>query len=369
VIVASHLRAVLLATVAITGCSTENKISVELREPAYIMYRVGDQWLSPESSSDGYVLTVEGRDDFLLLAVCDEMNGRFRVIQRAATVEDGDVFLGACVPDNDDVGSRLIAGQMAQAGSVWVGGRGTRSSTGPWPFELSVPDLGEDVIVATDLVLPLLGGERVVVKHEPFDMPLTLDLDQGAIETVAMPLDLDGVLVDEQVTTQVDLRIGRTLAIISRSEGPLARVMPNVEGFADHEQTFVVTASTEDTFRFLRADVQHSAQSNLELLPRIDDALTYGDGPSGASVSWSSLPLQSFGGVTFLVIAGSVSLDLEATHNWISINEATGIYVDDTAPGFDPAWTVSDSEVLTSDVIVYSNAGSSFRTTAHRAVR
>ena len=306
--------------------------------PSMISYRdAGGAWRDA-TDTDGagdYTLKVHGA--YTLALTCSDMTG-FDTVVQSRTVGDGDSIFIYCDGHATALPtSHVVTGQMMQPGSVSMYDF-QQSATAPWSFALSVPP------GATELVA--IGNGKALIERDlqtEGQLPLLpIDIDRAGTPLQPTTLALDGVMPQEQLTTEVDLYGADNLAFGPVVEGATAQVLPSsLLANTDQLDLYVTTTTADNQFTRTVDTWFDGSQTELSLMPTLSGVTI-----SGATATWSTLPPHT-----------SVSLDLvsetattysaeriSASQAWLDETGTTELALPADMPKrFQQAWTIDPS--------------------------
>ncbi|HVK87152.1 MAG TPA: hypothetical protein VM513_23690 [Kofleriaceae bacterium] len=271
-------------------------------EPVVFAYRDEDatEWQDiPLSPDDVYLLRVHG--PFEVLALCGEP-GDYQLSVKLATPADDDLSMfcfssgGSTQPGPE----KTLTGTMAQPGSVSIDGRSDQGNTGPWSFEIAVP---ED---ATTGDLFAYNTARVLVRRE-LDLAAAIapvDLADG-MDFMTRGVIVDGPEADEELMTDMFyFTAGGSMSL--SAAGTTIRSMPDALTQPTDFDYAYVSATSPQTYRFHVVE----SEDRIQLLPRLS-GMTF----DGTSVTWGALPAGGFE-LELTLYAGASSVNVSAEPGW-----------------------------------------------------
>ncbi len=349
------------------SCPTTGKdpIFIDLAgQPSLIAVRDGDagEWTEPvPRAQGGYDACVT--DDFVVVVVCRFDDGTVASEQRAAVYADGDQLgMSPCrLPST--VPTVAITGEMDQPGIVFVGGFGVTGYTPQWPFSFAQVAGTYDLVAsnAYDDFMPT--SRRVLLRRgQRFRESVsvgTLNLAIDGVDTLAVPLVVDGVLGDDRVTTSTKLKTvtSQVEVKIAERKGPVADVLPASSLLPTDRQRLDVVADAAGGF-YRVSSTEFSGGSSVQLLPRLTNFELLNDG-----ARWTALPVAKFTRIAVSVHGGDVRQVAGATRSWLELHGASSIRFDTTPPGYEAGWAVSQPSSWAAQVVVIEGEtllGSSF---------
>ena len=243
------------------------------------------------------------------------------------------------------------------------GGFGVTGFTPQWPFSF-VQVAGTYDLVASNAYDDFMpASPRVLVRRgQRFRESVsvgTLSLAVDGVDTLVVPLVVDGVLGDDQVTTSTRLQTV-TSAVevkIAAHKGPVAYVLPaSTLEPTDRQRLDVVAEAAGGFYRVSSTELPGGA--SVQLLPRLTTVELLNDG-----ARWTGLPVADFTRIAVRVHGGDVRQVASATRSWLELHGASSIRFDTTPPGYEARWAVSQPTFWAAELAVVEGEtllGSSF---------
>lgn len=358
--------ALLAFALSCIGCGDSGDVGGSVRihsggAHALLAYQAGAaSWVQLDPAAPMHDIYVA--DDFLVTAVCVQTGGQFQVEQVGRTVGDGEVVFLTFCPGTRGVPVELaeVTGQMLQPGRVSIGGVGMGNDEAPWTYELTVIEGEHDVIASDDFNLAGGTGHVVIRRAEQFSGMVSLapiDLVAEGHATVSKPLSLAGLRSGEAVSTRTYLTSAHMSTDIAETRDGMVHLLPMEALSSELSQEVSIVATTPDTVRSITAAAAPDTSFEFELLP-----VLAGVEMQAQLTSWTVLPVEEYGEISFVSTAGSRSQRVRASRSWILANEGSHISFVTDVPGYDPSWVVQDPQYaafalwMTADGIEYSTS-------------
>lgn len=303
----------------------------------------GGAWLDPKPTQDGYELAVD--DDYVFVSVC-QRGTSFDVEEIAATVADGPQLSCSTPPPppptGDGTQEAIVTGTMSQAGWMEIGmNHRDVSNQSNWRFYENLPDATQFDLLAIDVTNRAL-LERDLTAAVPQTDVGPIDLGSGGVPLVPRPIALPPLDGDEQVTAS-DATLATAHAIFTLPmAGTTPFWLPGSALAATDQQyvSFTIDSPTGERGAEWIATGPAGPPTALPLLPRIHDVqVATQDGGVTAAFPPLGTPVDEvdLGSATF------PQQGLAVTSGWLAANgNPDKIALDTSAPGFSPAWQVSD---------------------------
>jgi hypothetical protein len=213
---------------------------------------------------------------------------------------------------------------MKLAGDVSLGFTRDSSSLANWSFDL-VAEPGPQALVAVS------AGHVLVRRGLEIDTPTELPVvdtvaDGSALESV--PLTVNGVAADDDVSSHVLMLIGGAFAFSQTVTGTTAKVAPAALFTGNDRQFLSLTASNGNLARRAFTQFDSTTDTTIAMLPRLESVVFT---PTGAD--WTAVP---DGDVQLSMYSGLSGMHATATKGWLETQ--TELAFDTDIPGFLPEW-------------------------------
>jgi len=303
--------------------------------PTFVAYRAGSgAWMTPTTTSQGYAIVAT--DDYLFVAVCTSTDGSLDEVELGATVSDGATNYVGCTSD-DDAGSGgatvAVTGTMQQAGNVQMGGE-VSSTTAPWTFSLNVPPSTTQDLVAIGASSMLIRRNIAVTATATQPQP-AIDLSADGTALLNQAISVTGTPADDTAQTSVFLYTANSGAEISTGTSMTSVVLaPSALMQSGDEETIDVYAFDATTFQ--DSEVNDPTVTQFAMLPQLQ-GVTF----TGTTSSWTTLPQANSIYSELYETNGTITKDaiVQMSPTWLAATSATSVAFDDSAAGWQAAWS------------------------------
>lgn len=304
----------------------------------------GGAWLDPKPTRDGYELAVD--DDYVFVSVCATAYGD-DVQEIEATVADGPQTScsGPATPAAPTGGTSqdaIVSGTMKQPGTLALGDRASTSTTPDWTWATSLPDgTVFDLLAISSTDQALLERDLTATVPET-DLP-TVDVTSGGVALVSAPVLLPALDSDELVFARDDsLATAHGSFTLPWNDAAALLLPSSALAAADQQQLSILIASATGTRSATWTATGPAAPpAALPLLPRLR-GVQLGTDRGGISAAFLT-PAASIDELTLGSATRPTQQGLTVTAGWLAANgRPSQVALDTSAPGFDPAWMVSD---------------------------
>jgi hypothetical protein len=339
-----------------------NVVTLQLfSDPDLIVYRDGSgPWMVPTASGQG-IYDLHVTDAYQVVVACSSTGvaGNEDSEQLNATFGDGAHQYMFCDASSSSTAPTTFAvtGQMAQAGTVIVGGVSQKSNTAAWSFSLAVPMGTHDEIAFDGLKMQIT---RDIAVNAAVALP-NIDVATNGTTYTKPTLALTGLGTGDTTQTQSILYTNNDYVQLSQTTNATAVLAPDsLLGQNDFTELDVnVTNMTAGTFRGAST---YDNTTTAFTLPAVLTGVTFGTA-APITAQWGTLPAasnaylsaESFTSTTF------TAQRVSATQSWISETNATSLAFASDAPSYDPAWNVDPTTgYLSFEISLDSQTGSLF---------
>ena len=340
-----------------------NDVTLQLfgGDPDLIVYRDGHgPWLVPTMSGQGaYDLHIT--DDYQVVVACSStgLAANEDSEQLNATFGDGAHQYVFCGGGGGGTAPTTfpITGQMAQAGTVIVGGVSKKSATAAWSFSLDVP-MGTHDALAFDATKMQLTRDISVTAAA--SLP-NIDVAANGTAYTNATLALTGLGTGDTTQTDSILYTNNDYIELSQTTNATAVLAPD-SLLGQNDFTELDTNVTNMAAGTFRGATTYDNTTTAFTLPAVLTGVTFGTA-APLTAHWGTLPAstnvylaaESFTATTFTVQR------VTATQSWISETSATSLAFATDAPNYDSGWNVDPATgYLSFEVSLDSQTGSLF---------
>ncbi len=326
--------------------------------PTFVAYRAGSgAWMTPTTTAQGY--SILATDDYVFVAVCTSTDGSLDEVELAATVSDGSTNYIGCTSD-DAAGSGgatvAITGTMNQVGNVQMADEAS-SATAPWSFSLNVPPNTTQDLVAIGTTSMLMRRNIAVTATATQPQP-TIDLSTDGTALLNQTISVTGTPADDTAQTSVFLYTANSGAQISTGTSMTSVVLvPSALLQTGDEETVDVYASDMTTFQ--ESEVSDPTVTQFAMLPRLQ-GVTF----AGTTSSWTTLPQANAIYSDRYYSSGTVTkaASVQMSPTWLAATTATSVAFDDSATGWQPAWSFWTSVAYQASFAIEDYTQTTFQT-------
>jgi hypothetical protein len=313
--------------------------------PTFVAYRAGSgAWMTPTLSTNGYTYEIEATADYVFVAVCTSTDGSIDAVEVMGTVDDVGAYF-SCQSDDTSAGGPTVAvtGTMKQVGNVQMYAEAS-STTAPWNFTLNVPpSITSDLFALGSASMAV--QRSVAVGSAATQSVGTIDLSTQGTAYTKQPITVTGTPDDDTAFTEVFVQNQQGFATISIGSDATSLVeMPSSLMTSGDAEYLYVEGYDETTSQSYESN--DPTLATYPMLPVLQ-GITF----SGTTASWTTLPQADvyFDQLYYENDAMTVSktANVQISPNWLSATGATSVAFDDSATGWQPAWSFWTSVAYT----------------------
>jgi hypothetical protein len=332
--------------------------------PAIFEYRDGSgDWQDVPAPSLQGVSQIEVTNDYVVFQLCTGAGNSADAQMVAATVADGDQFIGCFSLDSSTTGQPQafpVTGTMVQAGSVVIQDDSASSATPSWPFSLSATAGTYDLAAFDSANTSMLIRRGIDVESPGLAIASALDLStEGSATvhtTVALADAADGAVIslNDALFTEnsfIDLPAGSAAGSATATviTAPPAFLTTNDLESVEIDADTTATSQEASIFAEGPADVPDA----IDLLPALS-GITFTPATGTIGAAWTTLPSAEHPQLYLVIANAEVEQGIQATPAWIALHGMTQLAFDTTAKGYKAIWYIDPTQPYAAELTLES---------------
>jgi hypothetical protein len=311
--------------------------------PTFISYRAGSgAWQTPTTSDGGQNYTITALNDFVLVAACISTDGTISESEVAATVGDAMLSFGCF---SDDAGSGAapqvvaVTGTMKQPGVVEMSDSATGSAAN-WAFSIAEPPNSTQDLFAVGSAAMLIQRDVAVGSGASYAVG-TIDLGSGGAAFTPVAIAVTNMNADDSFQGFDELETANEFETVTESTTATSITPTPVSLLAQNDfEIWDLNVANATSAR--RYETYAGAASSFAMPDNLT-GISFGSGAASWTAldsSWQDVGLELSGGSQTIFHDAQVI----AYADWIALEAATSLAFDDSAPGWQSAWSFWKSE-------------------------